>query len=133
LIEALKEVLADAGYHQMNQLEEFENRGIECYVAINKNQEQVKEAEHGIVFEYNEAEDYIGVRKAKAWCLNLERSGTTEGVLRPKLTREPTVNPVPLRRHAQNLTPPDPFTVSQTSNGEIAIKANSKVKWGYLN
>jgi transposase len=52
-----KEVLADAGYHQMNQLEELENRGIECYVAINENQEQVKEAEHGIVFEYNEAEN----------------------------------------------------------------------------
>ncbi len=52
-----KEVLADAGYHQMDQLEELEKRGIECYVAINENQEQVKEHEHGIVFKFNEAEN----------------------------------------------------------------------------
>ena len=52
-----KEVLADAGYHQMNQLEELENRGIECFVAINENQEQVKEDEYGIAFQFNEEEN----------------------------------------------------------------------------
>ena len=47
-----KEVLADAGYYQLDHLEELESKNINCYVAINDNQEKTKELEHGIKFKF---------------------------------------------------------------------------------
>jgi transposase len=58
LLNSPSEVLADAGYYQINQLEELDNKGIECYVAINENQEQAKEDQHGITFEYIEQKNH---------------------------------------------------------------------------
>jgi transposase len=52
-----KEVLADAGYYQLNQLEELEGDNVECFVAINGNQEQVKEEQHGITFKFDKSEN----------------------------------------------------------------------------
>lgn len=49
-----KEVLADAGYHRMDQIEGLEMKSVNCYVAINGNKEQVKEDEYGIRFTYLE-------------------------------------------------------------------------------
>lgn len=54
LTETPREVLADAGYYQLNQLEELESNNVKCYVAINGNQEQVKEVQHGITFKFDE-------------------------------------------------------------------------------
>jgi transposase len=48
-----KEVLADAGYYQLDQIESLEKKSVDCYVAINENQEQKKE-EQGIGFTYHE-------------------------------------------------------------------------------
>jgi Transposase DDE domain len=52
-----KEVLADAGYYQMSQVEELEKKGIECFVAINGNQEENKAEEYGITFQFNQREN----------------------------------------------------------------------------
>ena len=51
------EVLADAGYYQMDQIEDLEDKAVNCYVAINENQEQAKEDQYGIRFIYDEKKD----------------------------------------------------------------------------
>ena len=40
-----KELLADAGYYTISQIEELERKSINCYVAINQNQQQSKEVD----------------------------------------------------------------------------------------
>jgi transposase len=48
-----EEVLADAGYYVMSQIEYLENeKGVNCFVAINHNQEQTKDQRLGINFTY---------------------------------------------------------------------------------
>lgn len=48
-----KELLADAGYYVVSQIETLEKQGIECYVAINHNQQHTR----GVDFEYDEQND----------------------------------------------------------------------------
>lgn len=52
-----KEVLADAGYYHMDHLVELEKRNVDCYVAINGNQEKGKEEKYGIKFKFNEVQN----------------------------------------------------------------------------
>ena len=48
-----EEVLADAGYYVLKQIEYLENeKGIDCYVAINYNQQENKKRDLGIHFAY---------------------------------------------------------------------------------
>jgi transposase len=54
LMKAPKEVLADAGYYQLDQIESLEKKSVNCFVAINENQEQKKEDEYGIRFTYEQ-------------------------------------------------------------------------------
>ena len=53
----VEEVLADAGYYDTAQLEELEDRGISCYVAVNYNQQKTLADEHGIYFTYEAQQD----------------------------------------------------------------------------
>ncbi|MBC7387668.1 MAG: hypothetical protein H7329_00515 [Opitutaceae bacterium] len=49
----IKELLADAGYYVVTQVEILKKQGIECYVAINHNQQHFT----GVDFEYDEQKD----------------------------------------------------------------------------
>jgi hypothetical protein len=52
------QVIADAGYYVLNQIECLENeKGIDCYVAVSHNQQQIRESEAGISFSYNTEKD----------------------------------------------------------------------------
>ena len=65
------EVLADAGYYMLNQIEYLEKeKNIDCYIAINYNQEQTKKQKFGIEFYYNAEQDIYKCSK--------------EGILTPK-------------------------------------------------
>lgn len=55
--EKTQEVIADAGYYVINQLEELEQTGTQCYVAINRTPSQAKDEGHGISFTYEEQQD----------------------------------------------------------------------------
>ena len=55
--EKVKEVSADAGYYKINEIEKLEEQGVECYVAINVSQSQVKDKEQGLQFTYLPEED----------------------------------------------------------------------------
>jgi transposase len=52
-----EESIADAGYYKIDQLEELEKQGTECYVAINRTPSQAKDEAHGLSFTHNEEED----------------------------------------------------------------------------
>jgi transposase len=53
-----EKVIADAGYYVLNQIEHLEKeRGIECFVPISHNQQQLREIEAGIEFSYDSTQD----------------------------------------------------------------------------
>lgn len=52
-----EEAIADAGYYKINELEELDRNGTECYVAINRTPSQVKDQEQGLAFTYDEEQD----------------------------------------------------------------------------
>lgn len=53
-----QQVIADAGYYVLNQIEFLEQqKNIDCYVAISHNQQQLREIEAGITFTYQEEKD----------------------------------------------------------------------------
>lgn len=49
-----EESIADAGYFKINELEELEQQGTECHVAINRTPSQVKDQDHEIKFTYHQ-------------------------------------------------------------------------------
>lgn len=52
------QVIADSGYYVLNQIEHLEReRNIECFVAISHNQQQLREIEAGIEFNYDSNQD----------------------------------------------------------------------------
>jgi len=51
-----EEALADAGYYKINELEQLEQQGTECYVAINKTFKQIEDEKHELAFTYSETE-----------------------------------------------------------------------------
>jgi transposase len=52
-----EEGLADAGYYRIEELEQLENQGTTCYVAISRAPSQVKDQDNGITFSYNGEQD----------------------------------------------------------------------------
>lgn len=53
-----EQVIADAGYYVLNQIEFLEKeKNIDCYVAISHNHQQLREIEAGITFAYQEEND----------------------------------------------------------------------------
>lgn len=52
-----EESIADAGYFKINELEELEEQGTECHVAINRTPSQVKDQDHDIKFTYYQEEN----------------------------------------------------------------------------
>jgi len=52
-----EEAIADAGYYKINELEELQENGTECYVAISRTPSQVKDEEQGLAFTYNKEQD----------------------------------------------------------------------------
>jgi len=62
----VEEAIADAGYYKINQLEELEKQGTECYVAISRAPSQAKDEAHGLAFTYNEEEDIYYCSEGKA-------------------------------------------------------------------
>lgn len=77
-----EEVLADAGYYVMSQIECLENeKGVNCFVAINHNQEQTKDRILGINFTYIPEKDiyqcsHNGTLKPKNGLKKDSRRGT---------------------------------------------------------
>jgi transposase len=55
--EQADEVLADAGYYKISELEGLENNGTECFVAVNNTGSQLKDREIGVEFVYNREKD----------------------------------------------------------------------------
>jgi transposase/phage shock protein A len=53
----VEEGLADAGYYKITELEQLENQGTECYVAISRTHSQVKDQANEITFNYNGEQD----------------------------------------------------------------------------
>jgi transposase len=51
------EILADGGYYKITELEELEQQGISCYVALNRTFSQVKDQERGAHFTYHPHSD----------------------------------------------------------------------------
>jgi hypothetical protein len=51
-----EEALADAGYYKINQLEQLEQQGTQCYVAVNKTFKQIEDEKHELAFTYSETE-----------------------------------------------------------------------------
>jgi transposase len=77
-----EEVLADAGYYVINQLEYLEKeKNVNCFVAINYNQEQTKKQKLGIEFIYNPEQNiyqcsYNGILRPKNGLKKDSRRGT---------------------------------------------------------
>lgn len=72
-----EETLADGGYYKISELEELEEKGTLCYVAINRTASQAKDQAHGLEFSYNEQQDryYCGEGKK----LDYWRKKTVDG------------------------------------------------------
>lgn len=56
--ERAEQVLADGGYYTINEVEQLEQEGMHCYVAINRTASQVKDQNHGLRFQYVAQQDY---------------------------------------------------------------------------
>ena len=52
-----EEAIADAGYYKTDELEELQENGTECYVAISRTPSQVKDEEQGLNFTYHKEHD----------------------------------------------------------------------------
>jgi hypothetical protein len=52
-----EEAIADAGYYKTDELEELQENGTECYVAISRTPSQVKDEEQGLTFTYDKEQD----------------------------------------------------------------------------
>lgn len=52
-----EEAIADAGYYKIDELEELQEDGTECYVAISRAPSQVKDEEQGLAFTYHKEQD----------------------------------------------------------------------------
>ena len=51
-----EEALADAGYYKINQLEQLEQQGTQCYVAVNKTFKQIEDEKNELAFTYSKTE-----------------------------------------------------------------------------
>lgn len=71
-----EEAIADSGYYKINELEELEKKGTECYVAINRTPSQANDEAQGIVFTYNEEQDryYCSEGKPLEYFTNKKRA-----------------------------------------------------------
>lgn len=71
-----EEGIADAGYYKIDELEELEKSGTECYVAINRVPSQVNDEAQEIVFTYNEEQDryYCNEGKPLEYFTNKKRA-----------------------------------------------------------
>lgn len=72
-----EEVLADAGYYKVKQLESMEIEGITSYVAINWTPSQTKDVKNGITFTYDKQKDLYSCGEGKK--LHYFRKKTIEG------------------------------------------------------
>jgi transposase len=72
----VEEAIADAGYYKINELEELEKQGTECYVAISRTPSQVKDETQKLVFTYNKQQDkyYCSQGKALEYLTNKKRA-----------------------------------------------------------
>lgn len=61
-----EEILADAGYYKMSELETLESNGTTCYVAINWAPQQENDRINGIKFDYSQDEDRYYCSEGKA-------------------------------------------------------------------
>jgi transposase len=52
-----EEAIADAVYYKTDELEELQENGTECYVAISRTPSQVKDEEQGLTFTYDKEQD----------------------------------------------------------------------------
>jgi len=55
--EKADEVLADAGYYKIPEIEALENEGTECFVAVNNTGSQLRDREIGVGFVYDKEKD----------------------------------------------------------------------------
>lgn len=60
-----EQALADAGYHDTEQIKGLQAQGIDCYVAINDNQQQALAQEHGLSFTYEAEQDQYRCSQGK--------------------------------------------------------------------
>jgi transposase len=60
-----EEGMADAGYYKIDQLEELEKQGTECYVAISRTPSQAKDQAQGLLFRYNKEQDCYNCNEGK--------------------------------------------------------------------
>jgi transposase len=71
-----EEAIADAGYYKIDELEDLEENGTECFVAISRTPSQVKDEEQGLVFTYHEEQDryYCSEGKPLVYFTNKKRA-----------------------------------------------------------
>ena len=60
-----EEATADAGYYKTNELEDLQENGTECYVAINRTSSQIKDEELGLSFSYDKEQDHYYCNEGK--------------------------------------------------------------------
>jgi transposase len=73
----VEESIADGGYYKISELEELENEGTACFVALNRTPSQVKDQTEGLKFTYNKQEDYYYCNEDKP--LVYRRKKTIDG------------------------------------------------------
>ncbi len=75
--EKAEEVLADAGYYKIPEIEALENGGTECFVAVNNTGSQLRDREIGVGFVYDKENDSFTCSQDRV--LDFHRIKTEDG------------------------------------------------------
>jgi len=78
----VEEGLADGGYYKITEINELEQQGTQCYVAINRTPSQAKDQAQGLKFTYHRQEDHYSCNEGKSLKYYRKKKSSEGGFIR---------------------------------------------------